>query len=81
MPARKRIKNSRENKLSNGMIAAVVIFSVLAIIYFAKEEFFSADDQMISEAALRMPVMGRMSLSSYDRELARQMMDKNNDGK
>ncbi len=38
-------------------------------------------NQAKSQATIQMPTMGRMSLTNYDKELARQMMDKNNDGK
>lgn len=73
-------------KKLKSILAAVVMFSVLILFYSytMKIMFFpqETNNQVIQQTTtIQMPTMSRMSLTAYDKELARQMMDKNNDGK
>lgn len=69
----------RKNKTDitfNVIMAAVIIFAVFALGYSIKTTFFPGDvDQPLQ------PKSGGMKLTNFDKELAKQFMDKNNDGK
>ena len=75
-------KSNNNEKIINGILVAVIIFSVLSLGYSAKVMFFSGNNQATSQTTTtQMPIMGRMSFTSFDRALAKEFMDKNNDGK
>ncbi len=76
---RKKINNS--DRIIKGIIAAVVIFAVLALGYSIKTIFFPEKLNSQVTQTMNTPTMGRMGLTGYDKELAKKMMDKNNDGK
>ena len=79
----KKKKKNKNDIIINGILVAVIIFAVLTLGYSIKVMFFPSEmnSQATSQAATQMPTMGRMSLTSYDKELGRRLMDKDNDGK
>ena len=73
-------KARKSDRIIKGLIAAVIIFGVLAIGYSIKTTFFPETNNPY-QSEMQISTMGGMKLTTYDRELARKMMDKNNDGK
>lgn len=79
------MKNKKDfsEKIVTGFIIVAIIISAFAIFYTVKSLFFqsksnldiSSGDSKIGER------IGRMSLTSFDIQLAKKFMDKNNDGK
>src|SRR3989344_7566511 len=79
---RKRKKANKNERIINGILAAAVIFSVLALGYSLKVMFFPDNNQVtLQTTTTQVHTMGRMIFTSFDRELAKGFMDKNNDGK
>lgn len=83
---RKRKKVNKSEQIFNWIIAAIVILSALAVLalgYSVKVMLFptKTTTQATSQSTMQVPTMSRMSLTSYDKELALQMMDKNEDGR
>src|SRR3989338_5480758 len=67
-------------KIVTVFIAAVIIIAVFSLFYASKSIFFPlATGKAIGNAMGQK--MGRMSLTSFDVQLAKEFMDKNNDGK
>lgn len=63
-------------------IVGVLIFSV-AIFFFAAKSFFFPSEKINQQTqqSTMQSFISKMSMTSYDKELARQMMDKDGDGK
>lgn len=61
-------------------IIVVIIMSIFALIYTTKSLFFHKKIT-IQQPTTQMSTISRMGLTPYDKELARKMMDKDNDGK
>ncbi len=76
-------KEARREKIAIGFLLLVLAFGVLVLFFTAKSMFFSLEknNQITSQDITQMPAMSKMSLTPYDKELARQMMDKDGDGK
>lgn len=77
-------RKAKEDRIMKGVLAAVIIFSVLTLGYSIKIMFFPPETNnqvATSQATTQMPTMSRMSLTAYDKELGRKLMDKNEDGK
>ena len=76
-------KEAQREKIVMLFIYFVLAFGIIVLIFTAKSMFFlpETNNQMTQQSATQMPAMSRMSLTNYDKELARKMMDKNNDGK
>ncbi len=77
---KRKKKQNKSDRIFNWIIIAVVIFSVLALGYSMKIMFFSSQPETL-ESTMHVHAAGRMSLTPYDKELAREMMDKDDDGK
>jgi len=60
------------------ILMLVVLIGVLISSVFSTIEMFKMQDKQENNA---MPRMSRMSLTGFDKELARQLMDTNNDGR
>ncbi len=75
-------KEARREKTVTIFLFLVLAFGVFVLFFTAKSIFFSSQEsnQQTQQSAMQVPAMTKMSLTSYDEELARQMMDKNGDG-
>ncbi|MBI2148920.1 hypothetical protein HYU23_04520 [Candidatus Woesearchaeota archaeon] len=80
---KKKNKSRKNERIINGILAAVVIFSILILGYSIKSLFLTEDSNRLTSqtSTNQAPAIGRMSFTSFDKELARGFMDKNNDGK
>jgi len=58
-----------------------LLLIVVAILIFSVYSFIAPLKSSAVDSVKQVPTMSKMSLTSYDKELARKMMDKNNDGK
>ncbi len=78
----KKKREAKKEKITTMFIYGILIFAILILFFTAKSMFFSSQTNLqTSQATAQMSTMSRMSLTSYDKELARQMMDKDGDGK
>ena len=78
---KKKRKKQRE-RIVMGFIYIVLAFGVIVLFFTAKSIFFpEISNQVTLQDTTQMPAMSGMSLTNYDKGLARKMMDKNNDGK
>ena len=75
-------------KIVTGFIVAVIIISIFSLFYVSKSLFFplktSPDANIATGNAIGNAMgekMSRMSLTSFDVKLAKEFMDKDNDGK
>jgi len=72
-------------KIITGLIILTIIMAVFSLFYASKSLFFPLENNPDITAATtgnKMgQKMGRMSLTSFDVQLAKEFMDKNNDGK
>ncbi|MBI2134348.1 hypothetical protein HYU09_00010 [Candidatus Woesearchaeota archaeon] len=71
-------------KIVTGLIVVVVAIAIFSLFYVSKYLFFPLNNPSIDANAVANPMgqkMGRMSLTSFDTALAKELMDKNNDGK
>ncbi len=67
-------------KIVTGFIVVVIIIAIFSLFYVSKSLFFPlATGNAIGNAMGQK--MGRMSLTPFDVKLAKEFMDKNNDGK
>lgn len=83
---KKKSRNKEESieKIITYSIVGVIIFGVFALFFTIKTMFFTENptNQGATQAAtMQVPAMSGMSLTGYDKGLARKFMDKNNDGK
>lgn len=77
----KKRKEARKEKIVMAFIYIVIALTLVIIFFTVKITFFpETSDDKITASAMQVPTTGRMSLTSYDKELARKFMDKNNDG-
>ncbi len=78
-------KNKREKKIEKAAMSFIYIilaFAVIVLAFTTRSIFFSdSSDQTYHTSNVNVPTMSRMSFTSFDRELAKKFMDKNNDGK
>ncbi len=74
----KKKKTKISDKIFNVVIIAIVIFAVFALAYSIKTTFFPK--KIIEEKTVEKHTKG-LSLTGFDRELAKKFMDKDNDGK
>lgn len=78
----KKKKELRKDKIATIFIYGILIFAIVVLFFTAKSMFFPVKSMAISQDnPMQEPQVKKMSLTSYDKELARQMMDKNGDGK
>ncbi|MBI2667857.1 hypothetical protein HYX17_03770 [Candidatus Woesearchaeota archaeon] len=80
----KKKREAKKEKIVIGFIYLVLAFAVIVLFFSAKSMFFSANvvaEETTNQEIAQVPAMGKMSLTSYDKELGKKMMDKNNDGK
>src|SRR3990172_10525938 len=74
-------KESQKEKILMGFMYLILAFAVIVLLFTAKSMFFPKAMIISEGASTQEPAMSRMTLTSYDKELARRFMDKNNDGK
>ena len=76
-------KEARRENIAMLFIYSVLAFAIIVLFFTAKTMFFlpEINNQATLQDTTQMPAMSKMSLTNYDKELARKMMDKNNDGK
>ncbi|MBI2004323.1 hypothetical protein HYS72_02550 [Candidatus Pacearchaeota archaeon] len=79
----KKKKKDKREKAVIGFIYLILIFAIVVLFFTAKSMFFSKNTfiETTNQEIMQTPGMKKMSLTSYDKELARQMMDKDGDGK
>jgi len=77
----KRKKEKQKEKIVRGFIYLILAFAIVVLFFTAKSVFFPREITDQTTATTQMPAMSRMSLTNYDKGLARKMMDKDNDGK
>ena len=72
-------------KIMTGFIVAVIIIAIFSLFYASKSLFFSLENNPDITATATGNKMGQkmssMSLTSFDVQLAKEFMDKDNDGK
>ena len=69
-------------KADFGAIALIIIlFVVVGLFAFSLYDFFSTKTQKVEQSSPQIKSMSRMSLTSFDKNLAKQLMDQNNDGR
>ena len=74
---KKKKRKMQAEKIATGFIILVIVFAVFALLFTIKSIFFPTEaGQEASDTH-----ESRLSLTSFDKELAREMMDKNGDGK
>ncbi len=79
----KKQKNLSE-KLVMIFITSTIVISLFALLYTVTALFFpeQSNNQVSTQTTtMQVPTMSRMGLTSFDKELARKFMDKNNDGR
>src|SRR3989338_3716270 len=76
----KRKKEKQKEKIVRGFIYLILAFAIVVLFFTAKSVFFPREITDQTTATTQMPAMSRMSLTNYDKGLARKMMDKDNDG-
>ena len=59
----------------------IILFVVVGLFAFSLYDFFSPKAKQVEQSPPQIKSMSRMSLTGFDKELARQMMDQNNDGR
>lgn len=76
-------KKLQKEKIITAFIYGILIFALIVLFFTAKSMFFSKEtsNQVTSQDTTSMPSMSKMSLTAYDKELGRKLMDKDNDGK
>jgi len=76
-------KKNLSEKIVVSFIIVTIIISSFVLIYSVQSLFFQSENKysITYQTAKQMPTMSRMSLTSYDKELARKMMDENKDEK
>ena len=69
-------------KVDFGAIALIVIlFVVVGLFAFSLFDFFSTKTQKVEQSSPQIKSMSRMSLTAFDKELGRDLMDQNHDGR
>lgn len=72
-------------KIVTGFIVLTVIIALFSLFYASKSLFFPDENKdafgIKNKQTNQMPKMSRMSFTSFDIELAKKFMDKDNDGK
>ena len=66
-------------KIVTGLIVVVLVITASSLFYVSKSLFFPDEEK--DKQTNQMPEMSRMSFTSFDIELAKKFMDKDNDGK
>ena len=66
----KRKKPYRNERIINGILAAIIIFSVLTLGYSMKTMFFPPIESQVASSTMQVSTKGKMSLTFYDKELA-----------
>ncbi len=75
-------KEIKREKVITAFIYGILIFAIIVLLFTAEAMFFPSQTNLqTSQATAQMPIVSRMSLTSYDKELAREMMDKDGDGR
>lgn len=79
----KKKKEAQKEKIVMGFIYLILAFAIIVLFFTAKSLFLpqQIDIQQAQQSSTQVSAMSRMSFTSYDKELARKLMDKNNDGK
>ena len=79
----KKRREAKREKVAIMFIYGILIFAILVLFFTAKSMFFSKPETNLqtSQATMQVSTTSRMSLTSYDKELAKEFMDKDNDGK
>lgn len=74
---------TRKEKIATWFLFLVLAFAVIVLLFTVKSMFLFPEisNKATLQDTTQMPSISRMSLTSYDKELAKQMMDKDNDGK
>ena len=82
MKIKKKKKEIKAEKLITIFLCLVLAFALFVLFFTAKSFFFPSEkiDQQTQQPTMQAST-SKMSLTPYDKELAREMMDKNNDGK
>ena len=78
----KQKKDAKGEKLVIGSIYVILAFALIVLLFTAKSLFFTANTIVqgtTNQGMMQVSAAGKMSLTSYDKELARKMMDKDND--
>ena len=69
-------------KADFGAIALIIIlFVVIGMFVFSLYDFFSSKSGKVNQVPAQMKGLSRMSLTSFDKKLAMEFMDKNHDGR
>ena len=69
-------------KADFGAIALIVIlFVVIGMFAFSLFDLFSSKTEKVNQASTQMKTASRMSLTAFDKELGRDLMDQNHDGR
>ena len=66
---------------SGNIILIIILFVSVGMLIFSLLDFFSMKTEKINQATSQMKSMSRMSLTAFDKELAKQLMDQNHDGR
>ena len=69
-------------KADFGALALIVIlFVVVGLLIFSLFDFLSSKTGQVEQSSSQMKRVSGMTLTAFDRELGRDMMDRNNDGR
>ena len=69
-------------KADFGAIALIIIlFVVVGLFAFSLYDFFSSKSEKVNQPSSQMKGISRMSLTAFDKELGRDLMDQNHDGR
>ncbi len=79
----KKKKEAQREKIVMCFIYLIIAFAMIVLFFTAKSFFLHSkiNTQTILQSDTPIHSMSRISLTSYDRELARDMMDKDGDGR
>ena len=73
------MKNGKIN--IEAILLILVLMAVVGLFIFSLFDFFSSRTGQIEQASPQMKKVSRMSLTSFDKELGRELMDQNHDGR
>ena len=69
-------------KADFGAIALIILlFVVVGLFVFSLYDFFSSKSEKVNQPSSQMKGISRMSLTAFDKELGRDLMDQNHDGR
>lgn len=80
----KRKRAKQKEKIVICFIYLVLAFAIIVLFFTAKSVFFPTNtvvEETTNQGIAQVPTVSRMSLTPFDITLAKQFMDKNNDGK